>query len=327
MREEFHYPDARFICAVKENHEIKDLVRVLGLGPNSLNMYIKRIEDRLGKTIFVRERKQKTIGLNEEGLALYPLCKQMIDLMATIDSVASNSNDILNGEVVLTGPQTVLENFCLPYFVDFVAINPRLNVCIKQMDSMFYNGQKVNEFYFTSDIKDDEDTYQYFPYHDFVQMLWASKGYLEKHGKIETIEDLYRHTLLFQCGYFSNDKAMGIPQKVRTSIAYNEIKTFEITGCSAINYLCEQGLGIMSGSFETTMLSKVKVERILENLTGENIRIHLKVNKKFMNRRIAKILINWIFECRDRALKTIDMKPLYEFKPFEVKIPGKEKGG
>lgn len=318
MREEFHYPDAKFICAVKENQEIKDLVRVLGLGINSLNMYIKRIEDRIGKPIFVKNKKNKTIELNEEGLVLYPICKQMVSLMTAIDEVSSNSNNLLNGEVILTGPQTILENFCLPYFVKFIDLNPRLNVSINQLDTMLYEDQKVNEFYFTSELKSDEDTYNYFPYHDFVQMLWASKAYLEKHGEINTIEDLYRHNLLSQKGFFSSDKVRGIPTKVRASIAYNEIKTFEITGCSPINYLCEQGLGIMSGSFETTKLSKVNVERVLEGLTGETIKLHLKVNKKFMNRRIAKILINWIFECRDLALKEIKVQPSYAFEPFDI---------
>lgn len=318
MREEFHYPDARFICAVKENPEIKDLTRVLELGPNSLNMYIKRIEDRIGKTIFIKNKKQKTVELNEDGLLLYPICKQMMDLMVTIGAVSSNAEDSLNGEVVLTGPQVFLKGFCLPYLIDFMDLNPRLKVSINQLDSMLYESQRVNEFYFTSVVKADEDTYQYFPYHDFVQMLWASRAYIEKHGKISTIEDLYRHNLLSQRGFFSSDKIRGIPLKVQASIAYNEIKTFEITGGSTIDYLCEQGLGIMSGSFETTKLSKLNVERVLRDLTGETIKIYLKVNKKFMMRRIAKIFLNWIFECRDRSLKEIDTKPTYDFELLKV---------
>lgn len=318
MREEFHYPDAKFICAVKENQDIKDLAKGLGLGINSLNMYIKRIEDRIGKPIFVKNKKNKTIELNEEGLVLYPICKQMVSLMTAIDEVSSNSNNLLNGEVILTGPQTILENFCLPYFVKFIDLNPRLNVSITQLDSMFYDNLKVNEFYFTSDLKPDEDTYQYFPYHDFVQMLWASKEYLENHGKINTIEDLYRHNLLSQKGFFSDSKIRGIPLAVRSSIAYNEIKTFEITGNSTINYLCEQGLGIMGGSFENTKLSQLNVERVLPELIGETIQLHLKVNKKFLNRRIAKIFVNWIFECRDLSLKKLNLKSNYGFKPFKI---------
>lgn len=320
MREEFHYPDARFICAVKENPEIKDLIKVLELSPNSLSMYIKRIEDRIGKSIFVKNRKHKTIELNEEGLALYPICKQMVSLLAAIDEVSSNFNDVLNGEVVLTGSQTLLENFCLPYLIRFIDLNPRINVSIKQLDSMFYEDQKANEFYFAFDLKPDEDTYQYFPYHDFVQMLWASKGYLEKHGKITTVEDLYRHNLLSQKGFCLDNKVRGIPLQVRSSIAYNEIKTFEIAGGNAIDYLCEQGLGIMSSSFETIRLSNLKVERILPDLTGETISIYLKVHKKFISKRIAKTFINWIFECRDMSLKKINLRPTYDFKPFEVQF-------
>jgi len=281
-------------------------------------MYIKRIEDRIGKPIFVKNKKNKTIELNEEGLVLYPICKQMVSLMTAIDEVSSNSNDILNGEVVLTGSQTILQNFCLPYFVNFVDLNPRINVSIRQLDSMFYEDQKANEFCFAFEINPDEDTYQYFPYHDFVQMLWASKAYLEKHGEINTIEDLYRHNLLSQKGFCNDNKVRGIPPKVRSSIEYNEIKTFEIAGGSSIDYLCEQGLGIMSSSFETIKLSNLNVERVLPELTGEVISIHLKVHKKFINKRIGKKFVNWIFECRDKSFKKLNLKPSYEFKPFEI---------
>ena len=130
---------------------------------------------------------------------------------------------------------------------------------------------------------------------------------------------MYRHNLLFQRGYFSNDRIQGMPAKVRSSLAYNEIKTFDITGGGAVDYLCEIGLGIMSGSYETTKLSKIKVQRVLPETTGENIKINLKIDKRLLSKNIGKLAVNWLFSCRDTSLKKVDVTPTYEFNGIPLK--------
>lgn len=310
---EFYFPDAKFICAVKELGNTAEVLKFMGIGPTSLNVYTKRIEERMGKTLFSRNKKLKTIELNEEGLEIYPICKKMISLASSINDL-SEAEDNMHGEVKITATQTLLENFCLPYLIEFVDINPRINVVVNQLDNMFLKNQSVNEFYFTSELHDDSDVYAYFPYHDFVQKLWASPKYLEKHGKIKSIQDLYRHTVLFQRGMFTNDKMQGVPAKVRTSLAYNEVRTFEITGSRAIDFLCESGLGIMSGSEETITLCGLKVQRVLESVIGETVQIYIKVNKKFLGKKIGKLFLDWIFTCRDQSLQKGGFKPTYEYK-------------
>jgi len=318
MSDHFHYPDAIFICAVKELVYVNDILKYLNLGASSINVYTKRIEDRFKKPLFIRNRKGKTIELNEDGLDLYPICKKMTSLVSSLDELAESSDGLLQGEIKLTSTQTILRHFCLPYFVGFVDKHPRLDVSINQLDEMMCINQSLNEFYFTSEVKNDGDTYAYFPYHNFIQHLWASQSYLEKHGQIKNVHDLYRHTLLFQRGIIGNNKVLGVPPQVKAALAHNEIKTFNVSGSNVIDFLCEEGLGIMNGSEETTKLSKLKVVKVLEDIEGETIKSYVKVNKKFISKKIGKIFLNWLFECRDKTLKKVGVEPTYIFEQLEI---------
>ena len=99
MSGEFHYPDARFICAVKEISVVKDILTHLGLGASSINVYTKRIEDRFQKPLFIRNKKNKTIELNEHGLDLYPICKKMLTLVSSLDELSEPQNGLLQGKL------------------------------------------------------------------------------------------------------------------------------------------------------------------------------------------------------------------------------------
>ena len=147
-----------------------------------------------------------------------------------------------------------------------------------------------------------------------MQKLWASKSYLEKRGKVTNVYDIYRHTLLFQKGIIGNNKVMGVPSQIKATVSQNDIRTYDISGSDAVDFLCEQGLGIMNGSEETTKLSHLDVVRVLEKVEGETVKVYIKVNQKLMAKKHAKIFLNWLFECRDKTLKKVGRTPTCEFK-------------
>jgi len=315
IKNDFTTTDVNFICAVKECREPKKIAEQLEISPSSINVYVQRIEKKLGKKIFLRKQNPTAIELNEEGLDFYPQCKRASQSFEFLYEKIDSQKDYLQGEIKITGPQTLLEHFIIPYFLDFITKNPRINPSLKQLDDVFYEEQEINEFYFTSEIKDDTETYSYFPYYDFVQQLWVSENYLKKHGEIKTIEDLYRHNLLFQKGFFHNPKVMGMPAEVRSSVAMNEIRTFDLTGTRTVDLLCQAGVGIMNGSEETTKLSKLNVIPILPNLKGESIKMCIKVHTKFLSKKLGRYTLEWIFNCRDLTLNKIGCRAKYQLNP------------
>lgn len=314
MKMPFSVSDAKFICAIKEIREPRKIALALDMAASSINVCVQRTEKKVGKKLFLRRQKPTIIDLTEDGLELYPYCKRMVESSDALAESLESRAGHLQGEVKITGAQTLLEHFVIPYFEKFITKHPRITPNLKQIDDMFYEEQDINEFYFTSEIKNDTDVYNYIAYYDFIQKLWASESYLKKYGSVETLDDLYRHNLLFQRGFFHNPKIMGMPPAIRATIAYNQIRTFDLTGTRTVDLLCEAGVGIMNGSEETTVLSKLKVVPVLPKVQGEKIKMYVKVNKRFLLRPLGNHTAKWLFECRNKTLEKIGKKSNYVYK-------------
>ena len=330
MKTTFSVADAKFICAAKEIREPKKIAMALDMSQASINVCAQRLEKKMGKKLFLRRQNPTVIELTEDGLEIYPYCKRMVESSDALQESLETQDSHLQGEVKITATQTLLEYFYVPYLVDFIRKHPGIDVSIKQLDDTFPIEQSLNEFYFTSEFKDDTATYAYVPYHSFLQKLWASKSYLENFGKIHTIDDLYRHNLLFQRGSLHNDQIFGSARvKAALSYNFNRIRTLNITGSRIIDRLCEEGLGIMSGSSETKELAQLNVEQVLPGFIGDSADIHIKINKRMLTKKVGRFFLDWLFECRDKSLAKIDITPSHEhkklFKSFYGQLPAPDK--
>ena len=99
-----------------------------------------------------------------------------------------------------------------------------------------------------------------------------------------------------------------------------QLKTYEVYGARIVDFLCEQGLGIMAAAEETVKLSKLKVEQIFSDERSDHIDVFVRVNKEFLKTPIAQYFIDWIFECRDEALHSIGIAPSFAY----TKLSGKK---
>lgn len=314
MQEDFSLYDAKFICAVREVGTSSGVCNLLGLSLPSIGVYVQRIEKRIGKKIFLRYKSSKKIELTADGLEIYPTCRKLMDLSGTLNNLSDVMPKFLQGEIKLTATQSILEYFYLPYMVDFMQTHDNISLVVRQLDDMLQIDQSINEFYFTMEINNDSQTFEYIPYHDFHQKLWASEQYLQKYGTPMEVNDLYRHCLLFQRGCLHDNHPLG-DEKIRVSLNnnFNKIKTYHIVGSRIIDKLCESGLGITLGSSETTLLSGIKIQHILQNFEPGIVKCYIKANKDFLTKKIGQHFLDWIFECRDKTLEKIGVPPSYKY--------------
>lgn len=318
----FHFQDAKIICLAKELESLTAILKILDMGEKTFNVYISRIEKRLGMNIFIR--KNKNITLTTEGLEIYPLCKNIMEMKNLIDPMGQSiPPEEVRGEIRLVSTQTILEYFHLPYVVDFTKNYPKIIMNISQLDDFYPIAQAVNDFYFTVDYQFDTDDFAYFPYHNFHQWLWASQSYIQRCGEPKTTDDLAKHNFLFQKGNMTS-KIMG-GNKVRSimPLKNNEGRFLNISGSRIVDRLCELGMGIMTGSKETVTLANLNIQRVLPEYESDALTLYVKVHKTMMSKDIGKIALNWIFDCRDKALQTINTKPSH---PYERLVLSSEEG-
>ena len=89
-----------------------------------------------------------------------------------------------------------------------------------------------------------------------------------------------------------------------------------VHGARAIDVLAEEGVGFMRASRETVALCDLKVQPIVPSYDAGDIDLYARVRREFMYTNKAAIMLNWIFECRDKQLAKINMKPNCPYVPL-----------
>jgi DNA-binding transcriptional LysR family regulator len=311
----FSIQEARTICTIAKTLNIAETAKELEMSTNTVTVNIARVERKIGKLIFIRKQKTGEMHLAPEAIDIIPYLQTIVDAADLIESKNYTwASSPTVGKVVFTSSQTIIEYILGPYIPSFLSQHPRLNITFKQQDDLICS-PAINEISLSMSVNPVGE-YKYFPFHSFTQKYWASKKYIKKFGCPSTIEELFHHCILLRKN-LKDERALYAPNSAEPSL-----KAYEIYGTRIVDFLCEAGVGIMTSSEETILLSKLNVEEILPNFKGDHIDLFLKVNKEFLKAPVAKYFIDWVFECRDKALDSIGVKPTFK-QPF-LRSPGSD---
>ncbi len=309
----FSINEARAVTTLEKTLNVASAAKILDLSPNALNISIARIEQKINRSLFVRRQKtgEVTVAPGIEFVLNY--MKTITDAADLIeDQNKTWSSDTTTGQLTLVTSHTIMEYIVGPYFVEFINKNPQLSISFKQQDDLISSSSALNEISIGLCYEVEEE-YEYFPFHSFIQRYWASKKYLERFGCPETFEDLFHHRVLLRKN-LKDPRMLFASMPISKVFPNNTIKGYEIYGARIVDFLCEKGLGIMASAEESIKLSKLQVESIFPNVSGEKVDLFVKVNKEFLKTPVARYFIDWLFDCRDKAFEEIDTKPSYAYK-------------
>ncbi|MAP24576.1 MAG: hypothetical protein CMM87_03480 [Rickettsiales bacterium] len=310
--------EAQAVSAIRDTMNISAAAKLLGIPKTTLSSTLSKIEKKLQNTIFIRKQGSGEVRVTEFGAEVIPKLEKIIWITESFKPTKEVAKKVYNaGKINIISTQTFLESFIAPYLKEFIDENPDIKISLHQKDSDYYYQPKSNDI-FIGCWEYNTENYHYIPYHDFCQKLWASKSYLETNGSIDSIDDLINHRLLIvqtsmsQEHYSGNDfivRRLGMPLSSQNII-------YVRTGLRIVDVLAEKGVGIIAASEETTLLNNLKVEPILDTIHGEYVSFYVKVEKKFIETPLAKYVVDWIFSCRDKALKSIGKDPKTDYKPY-----------
>jgi len=285
----------------------------LNLGTAAINASINNLEKKLGKTLFTRNRRTGSFALTNEGKHLRSYVKSLIESAQAISS-GPRADD---NSIIMSSTHGILMHILSPYFDVLRESFPELKLGFRQDDSLEFKNKNWNEIIITS-FMEDVSEYEYIPYHNFQQKLWASEKYILKYGSPTSIEELVTHRLLTR-KEVDEPKALFGSAYIRSQISdTSNLKIIDVHGSILIDHLCEQGWGIMAGAEETIKLGNINVHNVYPDFEGDSIQIFVCVSKEFLKTKTAKKVINWIFESRNKALWKVGIKPSYPFGPYKI---------
>lgn len=306
--------EALVFIGLQELGSTAAVARKLSIGTAAINAAISKLEEKLGKTLFSRNRRTGQFHLTNDGSKISNYVRLMLQYAETISEGGSSDDN----SVILSSTHTILEYMVGPYLSSFMEKHPDITMGFQQNDSLKFQERKWNEIILTSFV-DDIANYHYIPYHSFKQKLWASKEYIIKYGNPSSVEELIKHKLLMRRDVEEPRALFGSSYIKSRLTDIKDIKIIDVYGARIIDFLCEKGWGIMSGAEECLKLGNINVHNVFPDFKGDSIQIFVGLSKEFYETATARKTINWLFESRNMALWNLNTEPSYSYTPLDVK--------
>lgn len=312
----FNLADAQVAVTIKNTMGLAKAAKILGMPRPTLMASIMRLERKLDDQLFYRKQGSGEVIVTEYGKIALPHLERMLWIYTQLKEKRDFASDQRNiGAIGIVATQSLLESFIAPYLSQFMDGNPEININIRQNDEFIVEKQRVNDI-FIGGWSDHIDRYVYIPFHMFYLKLWASEKYLSVYGNPASASDLQHHRLLMQKNVNANEEVK-IDSIIKDVAPYFErLQIIDVAGPRMTDVLSELGLGINIAAEESVRLLNIKLQRVLPMITGSGIEVFVRIDKTFINTPLAKYTIDWIFKCRDEALRSVGMEPNIPYTPF-----------
>ena len=310
--------EAKIATHLKDTLSLAKTARSLEIPKTTVTTALTRLEKKLGVVIFNKKKRTGEITITQDGVDVLPKLEKLALIADSLRvSEGTWGNSKTSGNIILTSTQTLLESFFANYLLAFIEKHPNINVALRQRDDFSLPRQEINEIFLGIWHDENRETHQYIPFHSFSQKLWASKSFIEKCDAIQSIEDIVDKWVVYPKSAYDPSKFFG-SKILRTHFpeGASRMKVLEVSGPRIADVMVEKGAGIMTSSEETVRLSKLKVERVLPGFIGDDIEVYAKVDKRFITAPVARYFLDWMFECRDRALSSIGMEASMKYRPY-----------
>ena len=187
----FDWNDLKYLLAVARHHSTIAAGKALGLSQSTVHRRLSELERKLGRPLVMRHSTGYRLTAFGEELRQYAERVEAAvgDLERHVAGTAHNEAGIIR----LTCPEPIVPRLT-PLIERFHAQHPKLRVEFVTSDRYLDLLKGEADVAFRSGDTDDELVGRKVA--DSVWAVYASRGYIERHGKPERFEDLSRHALV-----------------------------------------------------------------------------------------------------------------------------------
>lgn len=200
----FDWNDLRHLIAVSRCGSTLAAAKVLGVNQSTVHRRLMELERRIGLALVKRQRTG--YRLSELGEALIDAVLAVETAVETVERKIGSLKNDLKGTIRLTCPEPtvpriaasgLLDRFHARYpdlVVQFVTSDRYLDLAKGEADVAFRSGEPVDERLVGRKICDS------------IWAVYASRRYVQQHGRPETIADLAAHALIGFDGIMQNHR-------------------------------------------------------------------------------------------------------------------------
>jgi DNA-binding transcriptional LysR family regulator len=189
----FDWNDLKYFLAVARHHSTIAAGKSLGLSQSTVHRRVSELERRIGRQLMARH--PSGYRLTEFGEDLLSYAERVEAAVAEFELRVKDAAHELAGVIRVTCPEPIVYRMTKSALIDrFHTRHPRLRVEFVTSDRYLDLSKGEADVAFRSGDTDDELVGRKIA--DSIWAVYASRGYVERHGQPARVEDLQHHPLV-----------------------------------------------------------------------------------------------------------------------------------
>ena len=185
------WDDLKYFLAVAHHGSTIAAARALGLNQSTVQRRIAGLERRLGRKLVARTAYG--YQLTEFGKELQPYAERVQAMVGDLELHLADRGRAQAGVIRVTCPEPIMQRLT-PLIERFHARHPKLRVEFVMSDRYLDLSKGEADVAFRSGDTDDELIGRKIA--DSIWSVYASRGYVDRHGVPQRVEDLSQHALV-----------------------------------------------------------------------------------------------------------------------------------
>lgn len=256
---------------------------------SSVSKAIKKLEDDLKLTLFIREKKG--MKLTESGKILYHHIYDSISTLEKTYDVLQGINELDNGSLHIGASLSAIKHLLIDAVTDFKKLYPHVEIIInntssaelytrlknEKLDLIFINSTvKVNQMYATKEILEIEDCF------------FVSKEYYEKIKNVDNLEEyILKNVIVQNIGY--DTRKFFVEKCLKRNISFKPILQVD-RNSTLVNFVLKGlGVGFATKVFIQDYIDSGEVVVLDTNFKLDKRKL-IAVYKNAKNKKIEKFL-------------------------------------
>ena len=187
----FDWNDLKYFLAVARHGSTIAAGKALRLNQSTVQRRIVELEKRLGRKLMTRTASG--YRLTDFGKELQPYAERIEAMVADFERHVADTGRDRSGVIRVTCPEPIVQRMT-PLIERFHARYPKLRVEFVMSDRYLDLSKGEADVAFRSGDTDDDLVGRKIA--DSVWAVYASRGYIERHGKPDRVNDLPQHLLV-----------------------------------------------------------------------------------------------------------------------------------
>ena len=263
---------------VAKNKHMTRASEELHISQPAISQSIKKLEDQLGGTLFLRSNKG--MELTEEGKMFYEYVKGALELIGNAENEFTSFKDLSNGEIKVGCSTTLTKLILMDALENFHKDYPNINInIVNDLTSNLINDLKLGKLDFV--IFNESNVKENNLYLEKIKELKQGFVYNPDYytDNVKTFSDLNKLPLILQNGESNSRKLLDY---IALQKHVKLIPRMEVVSQELISEFANIGLGVGFVIIDLANRNFKNLKELEINKTIPNINVYLALNKSVL---------------------------------------------